>query len=42
VALVLSLETLPWPDDAADALAVALCHARRIGLSERFCILSGV
>lgn len=42
VALVLSLGALPWPDDAADALAVALCHARRIGLSERLCILSGV
>ena len=26
--LLLSLETVPKPDDAADALAIALCHAR--------------
>jgi crossover junction endodeoxyribonuclease RuvC len=27
VRLLLSLETVPQPDDAADALAVAICHA---------------
>ncbi|KPL18507.1 MAG: crossover junction endodeoxyribonuclease RuvC [Anaerolineae bacterium SM23_84] len=27
VRLLLSLESLPQPDDAADALAVAICHA---------------
>jgi crossover junction endodeoxyribonuclease RuvC len=32
VQLILRLPTLPVPDDAADALAVALCHARRIEL----------
>ena len=25
---ILHLKTLPRPDDAADALAIALCHAR--------------
>ena len=25
---LLSLRTVPRPDDAADALAIALCHAR--------------
>jgi crossover junction endodeoxyribonuclease RuvC len=29
VRLLLSLDRLPAPDDAADALAVAICHARR-------------
>ncbi len=28
VQMLLNLETLPRPDDAADALAVALCHAQ--------------
>jgi len=27
VRIVLGLETIPKPDDAADALAVAICHA---------------
>jgi len=26
VRLILGLREIPWPDDAADALAVALCH----------------
>ena len=25
---ILKLESLPRPDDAADAIAIALCHAR--------------
>jgi crossover junction endodeoxyribonuclease RuvC len=29
VRLILGLEYPPQPDDAADALAVALCHAQR-------------
>jgi crossover junction endodeoxyribonuclease RuvC len=29
VRLLLDLERVPSPDDAADALAVAICHARR-------------
>lgn len=31
VRLLLSLKTIPKPDDAADALAVAICHANTIG-----------
>ncbi len=30
---LLNLEDLPTPDDAADALALALCHAHSLGLS---------
>ncbi len=30
VQLILDLDELPRPDDAADALAIALCHALRI------------
>jgi crossover junction endodeoxyribonuclease RuvC len=33
VALLLGLDQPPSPDDAADALAVAICHARRSHLS---------
>lgn len=33
VRLLLGLDRLPSPDDAADALAVAICHARRSHLS---------
>lgn len=33
VRLQLALERIPSPDDAADALAVAICHARRAHLS---------
>ncbi len=28
VQVMLSLQQLPYPDDAADALAIAICHAR--------------
>lgn len=31
----LNLDKIPKPDDTADALAVALCHARTVGLRER-------
>jgi crossover junction endodeoxyribonuclease RuvC len=30
VRLLLGLRELPSPDDAADALAVAICHAHRV------------
>jgi crossover junction endodeoxyribonuclease RuvC len=30
--LIFSLDKVPAPDDAADALAVAVCHARQMGL----------
>jgi crossover junction endodeoxyribonuclease RuvC len=33
VRLQLGLETIPEPDDAADALAVAICHVREIHLN---------
>jgi crossover junction endodeoxyribonuclease RuvC len=26
VRIILGLHEAPWPDDAADALAVAICH----------------
>lgn len=32
VRLILALPEIPTPDDAADALAVAVCHARRLDL----------
>jgi crossover junction endodeoxyribonuclease RuvC len=35
VQLVLGMTTLPTPDDASDALAVAICIANRIGQVER-------
>jgi crossover junction endodeoxyribonuclease RuvC len=28
VRIMLGLDTVPQPDDAADALAIALCHAQ--------------
>ncbi|HEY3117123.1 MAG TPA: crossover junction endodeoxyribonuclease RuvC [Chloroflexota bacterium] len=34
VRLVLGLQEIPKPDDAADALAVALCHMRQLQLSD--------
>lgn len=36
VRLVLGLPEIPRPDDAADALAVALCHLRQLQLSDLF------
>lgn len=35
VRILLGLDRVPQPDDAADALAVALCHAQRFGFTER-------
>lgn len=32
IKLILNLEKIPKPDDAADALAVAVCHAHSYGL----------
>jgi crossover junction endodeoxyribonuclease RuvC len=37
VRILLQLEHLPQPDDAADALAIALCHA----FSSRFIEATG-
>jgi crossover junction endodeoxyribonuclease RuvC len=34
VKLILGLDELPAPDDAADALAVAICHVQHAGFSE--------
>ncbi|MEJ2110462.1 MAG: crossover junction endodeoxyribonuclease RuvC, partial [Acidobacteriota bacterium] len=35
VQMLLGLKDLPSPDDAADALAVAICHAHRMGMQTR-------
>ncbi|MGH9908780.1 MAG: crossover junction endodeoxyribonuclease RuvC [Pyrinomonadaceae bacterium] len=35
VRLLLALDRVPEPHDAADALAVAICHFHHIGLSQR-------
>lgn len=35
VRLLLHLADIPRPDDAADALAVAVCHANTLGIRER-------
>ena len=35
VRVLLSLHTLPEPQDAADALAVAICHFHHAGLTQR-------
>jgi crossover junction endodeoxyribonuclease RuvC len=35
VRLLLQLETIPQPDDAADALAIAICHAHSLSMAER-------
>lgn len=34
VKMLLNLEKIPRPDDAADALAVAICHAHSTGISK--------
>ncbi len=36
VKVLLSLKDIPKPDDAADALAIAICHAQSIRLGEEF------
>ncbi len=35
VRMILKLSTVPQPDDAADALAVAICHAQTVPFTER-------
>lgn len=35
VKMLLTMEDLPKPDDAADALAVAICHAQSAALQDR-------
>ena len=35
VQLLLELDTVPYPDDAADALAVALCHGQSHAFQDR-------
>ena len=35
VKMLLKLSAIPKPDDVADALAVAICHAHSIVLNER-------
>lgn len=35
VKLILNLDSIPKPDDAADALAIAICHAHSLLSSER-------
>jgi len=42
VRLQLALERLPSPDDAADALAVAICHARRAHLASLLALSGAV
>lgn len=36
VKLILNLNTIPKPDDAADALAVAICHAHSSNFKDQF------
>ncbi len=36
VKIILKLEKIPKPDDVADALAVAICHANSANFSEQF------
>jgi crossover junction endodeoxyribonuclease RuvC len=31
VKMLLNLKEIPQPDDAADALAIAMCHASSVG-----------
>jgi len=35
VRIILGLECVPTPDDAADALAIAICHAQRAAFAAR-------
>ena len=36
VKVLLNLKEIPKPDDAADALAIAICHAQSVRLGEEF------
>lgn len=40
VRIILGLDHVPHPDDAADALAVALCHTQRSSFEERTAAVS--
>jgi crossover junction endodeoxyribonuclease RuvC len=40
VRILLGLDQVPQPDDAADALAVALCHVHRHSFAERVNVAS--
>ena len=33
--MILHLNAIPQPDDAADALAVAICHSQSVPFAER-------
>lgn len=36
VKILLNLKTIPKPDDAADALAIAICHGSSIKYKDMF------
>jgi len=36
IKILLRLKSIPRPDDAADALAVALCHGQTANFSDKF------
>ena len=36
VKLILHLKSIPKPDDAADALAIAICHANSSDMPQSF------
>jgi crossover junction endodeoxyribonuclease RuvC len=40
VRIILGLDHVPHPDDAADALAVALCYCQRSSFEERTAVVS--
>lgn len=40
VQLILKMDTMPRPDDAADALAIAICHANNTKLRDIFAVQS--
>ena len=41
VRVLLSLKSVPEPHDAADALAVAICHFHHAGVQQRLCAAEG-
>ncbi len=38
VQILLNLSSIPEPEDAADALALAICHANSLNFQERICM----
>ena len=38
VKAILNLDEIPKPDDAADALAIAVCHINSMGIHDRTCL----